>query len=101
MDFNPGASTNFMVSNGGLDGFVLTLDLNGNYQNSFSLGGAGDDIIQGIAYDSQNNIITTGWFTNTVNFDPNSFGYNVTSKGNRDGFIAKYDNSYYLIGLPR
>ena len=101
MDFDPGASANYMVSNGGVDGFVMTLDLNGNYQNSFSLGGPEDDVINGIAYDSQNNLIVAGYFRNTVNFDPNSFGYNIASKGDKDAFLAKYDSSYYLIWVDQ
>ena len=98
MDFDPGLLSDYQISAGGLDGFVFNMDLEGNYLKSFVVGGLSDDYLNGVAYDAQNNMIVIGDFRNTVNFDPKSFGFNITSKsGSFDGFLAKYDSDGYLL----
>ena len=97
MDFDPGLAIVTKSSNGIGDGFAMILDLNGNYLNSLTLGGTGDDSISGIAFDSQNNIILAGHFTYTVDFDLTSVVSNYTSKGGNDAFLVKYDSLMKLI----
>ncbi len=55
------------------------------------LGGTATDVGNSIAYDDAGNVYTTGGFLNTVDFDPGSGIYNLTSSGNRDIFIQKLD----------
>jgi hypothetical protein len=43
MDFDPGTGTVIKTTNGGIDMFVMTLDLNGGFIRAFTLGGTADD----------------------------------------------------------
>ena len=46
-----------------------------------------------IATDPSGNVIVAGYFNGTVDFDPSIFTSNLTSAGNDDVFIAKYNSS--------
>jgi hypothetical protein len=47
---------------------------------------------QSIAIDSYGNIFTTGTFRSTVNFDPGTNAYNLTSVGSENMFVDKLGN---------
>ncbi len=68
-DFDPGAGTSNM-SSAGLDIFVLKLDTNGNFIWSRKMGGTDLDQAYDIAVDGSGNVYTTGYFTNSADFDP-------------------------------
>ena len=55
------------------------------------LGGSGSDRALGIAVDSDRNVIVTGVFQATVDFDPGAPVVNRTSAGNYDVFLLKLD----------
>jgi gliding motility-associated-like protein len=55
-------------------------------------GGSGADFGRGIEA-SSTAVYCTGVFSNTVDFDPSSAITNLTSNGNQDIFISKYDTS--------
>jgi hypothetical protein len=69
VDFDPGAGTSNM-SSAGLDIFVLKLDENGNFIWSRKMGGGDLDQAYDIAVDGSGNVYTTGYFTNSADFDP-------------------------------
>ncbi len=50
-----------------------------------------------VTIDNFGNIYTTGFFQGTIDFDPNTTTLNLSSAGERDFFIAKYDNLGQLI----
>ncbi|MBL7921803.1 MAG: T9SS type A sorting domain-containing protein [Bacteroidia bacterium] len=54
-------------------------------------GSAGYDNSSAICIDAFNNVYTTGYFTNTIDFDTGPGTYTMTSAGNRDVFITKTD----------
>ena len=58
---------------------------------AFSAGGTGTDAGADIGTDSLANIYVTGYFTGTVDFDPGSGVHELTSAGDTDIFVAKYD----------
>jgi hypothetical protein len=60
-------------------------------------GGPGRDSAQGIASDSQGNVLVTGFFCETGDFD----GKSTASAGHRDIFVAKYDPAGSLLWLRR
>jgi len=59
--------------------------------NSSPLGG--DIVSKMIKIDASGNRYVTGYFKSTADFDPGSSTANLTSAGNTDIFIAKYDAS--------
>ncbi|PKR82198.1 hypothetical protein CW751_02380 [Brumimicrobium salinarum] len=90
-DFNPDSSTYNLTSIGDRDAFVLKLNSNGEFVWAKSFGGSQADGIKSLTIDGNGNIYTTGEFRGTVDFDPGSGTYNMTSAGNTDAFITKYD----------
>jgi len=91
IDFDPGSGIYNLSSNGFYDFFVLKLDANGDFVWAKNIGGESHDIGQSIAIDSQGNIHVSGYFGNTVDFDPGTEIYNLTSNGYDDIFVLKLD----------
>ncbi|HEY1054972.1 MAG TPA: SBBP repeat-containing protein, partial [Emticicia sp.] len=71
------------------DVFVAKCNTNGAFQWVKSAGGAGSDSGAGIGVDATGNIYVTGSYAAIATFG----GTQVTSNGNLDIFLAKYDNS--------
>ena len=94
VDFDPGIDTFNLISpsTSQHDLFISKLDSNGNFQWAKHIGGSGafNDIGSSIAADYLGNIYTTGYFTFTVDFDPNAGIYNLSS-GLEEVFILKLD----------
>ena len=58
------------------------------------MGGAtGNMFTTGMAVDQSNNVYVTGYFGGTADFDPGAGVSNITSAGNSDIFLAKYNSS--------
>ncbi|MDP6288444.1 MAG: SBBP repeat-containing protein, partial [Acidimicrobiales bacterium] len=93
VDFDPGAGTTNLTSNGGRDAFVSKLDSSGNYVWAKSFGDSGNDSGAWVAVDSSGNVYTTGNFGVTVDFDPGAGTANLTSNGQQDGYVLKLDSS--------
>ena len=91
VDFDPGPGTFNLTSNGDHDIFIQKLDPNGNLLWARSMGGTGSERGNSITTDALGNVYTTGWFQNTVDFDPGSGVFNLTSNGSYDIFIQKLD----------
>jgi gliding motility-associated-like protein len=87
-DFDPGPGT-FMINSQMRDGFLLKLHNNGDFVWASSLGGAGDDQESGLLVDKFLNIYTTGHFSGTADFDPQSTVYNLTCNDASDGYLRK------------
>ena len=94
VDFNPGAATYSLASNGGLtDGFILKLDALGNFAWAQSKGSStGDDQANDIAVDAAGNVYTIGEFSETSDFDAGPAVFNLSPAGiSYDIFISKVD----------
>jgi hypothetical protein len=91
------ASNNIIIggdkSSNNRDGFVSKYDANGNLTWSISIGGTNKDVVYGVQTDDAKFIYVTGYFSNTVDFDPGAGTYTLSSKGGRDIFLAKYDST--------
>ncbi|MFN8323754.1 MAG: T9SS type A sorting domain-containing protein [Chitinophagales bacterium] len=91
-DFDPGAGTYNLTSNGSSDIFIWKLDLNGNFIWAVNIGSQFADAPNSIALDRQNNIYTTGDFSGVADFNPGAGVFNLTPKGLGDIFISKLDS---------
>ena len=92
VDFNPSASVINQTSLGIGDFFILKLDSNGNYIDSKSIGGTGQDHVYAVEIDQNNNVYLTGVFANTVDFNT---GITINNLGanNYDTFVLKLDGN--------
>ncbi|MBC7383052.1 MAG: T9SS type A sorting domain-containing protein [Bacteroidia bacterium] len=95
VDFDPGVGTYTLNSNYG-DMFVSKLDNNGNFIWAKNMGGS--DFVEGrsLSIDPSNNVLLTGRFKGTIDFDPGTNTYPITSfngNGHPDLFMAKLDAS--------
>ncbi|MBF0270121.1 MAG: DUF4347 domain-containing protein [Alphaproteobacteria bacterium] len=97
VDFDPGAGTFNLISNGGYDAFVLKLGSSGNLIWADSFGGSlSHDYGRSIAVDDSGNVHATGAFYGTVDFDPGAGTSNLVSSG-QDAYVIKLDPLGALI----
>ncbi len=103
-DFDPGPGVYNLTSNSEYDVFISKLDRNGNFLWAKCFGGMSSnvsapisDIGYGIVTDKDGNVYVCGAFENTVDFDPGSGVYNISSSGGEDIFILKLDASGNFI----
>ncbi len=89
MNFTIGSTPISLTSAGGYDIFLLRFSSAGALNSSQVIGGTGDDAINSIELDNLGNIYSTGYFNNTVDFNPGTATNNLLAS-NRDAFIAKY-----------
>jgi gliding motility-associated-like protein len=61
------------------------------------IGGGGDSKPTGMITDNQNNVLVSGYFSGTVDFDPSTGVKNLTSTGGYDIYVAKYTSAGALI----
>lgn len=93
-DLDPGAGIFNLISAGADDIFISKIDSSGNFIWGKGVGGASADNGKSIALDSLGNLYATGWFKDTVDFDPGAGVYNLSSSFSNDNlFILKLDGS--------
>jgi hypothetical protein len=100
VDFDPGIGVFNLTAPIGSGGvFVQKLDANGNFiwAKSFTSSGYGNSSFD-IVIDSQDNLIITGYFSGTADFDPSISTFNLISGSNyQDIFIWKLSNNGNFI----
>lgn len=77
-----------LTSDGGFDVFVAKYDTAFNLIWAIKGGGTSGDESKSIAVDISNNVFITGYFSGTASFG----GTNLTSTGNFDVFVVKYNS---------
>jgi len=94
-DFDPSVGVFTMsAQNFTADIYISKLDANGNFVWAKSIGGGTyDDISHCIAVDSSENVYISGFFADTVDFDPGPGVYNLVGVGERSVFICKLDSN--------
>lgn len=94
VDVDPGIGvTNFVSSNNSYDILFEKLDLNGDLVWAKQIGGSGSDFGEQVLVDSQGNIVLSGGFNGTVDFDPAVGTTNLVSNGSFDIFVSKFNSS--------
>ena len=91
-DFDPGESVENLASAGSNDIFVSKLDSSGIFVWAKALGGTGLDNGFGITVDALSDVYTTGQFSGTADFDPNTGSASLTSAGQSDIFVSRLDS---------
>jgi len=94
VDFDPGDGVTSLTTLGGNDVFILKLSSDGGFLWVKRLGGTLNEAGASIVIDKDGNVITTGNFAGTVDFNPGAEVANLTSAGlSDDVFISKLDSS--------
>lgn len=101
VDFNPNTGINNLISSGNWDVFIQKLDTNGNFLWAKQFGGVNNDHSLSLKLDTSGNIYTTGNFKESVDFNPGTGSFNLTSIGDYDIFIQKLDNNGNFIWANR
>ncbi len=92
-DFDPGAGTFTIASLGAVDVFIFKLDASGNLGWAKQIGGTGSDQGKAIDVTPAGDVYTTGFFGNTVDFDPGVGTYTLSNIGGSGVFISRLDAS--------
>jgi len=93
-DFNPEGTPVIITEAGNsssFDGYITQLNSSGIHQWTETIGNSGADGCQDIVLNSFNEIIFSGFYSLTVDFDPNTSTSNLTSNGSNDAFVCKWE----------
>ena len=97
-DFDPSPETFNLTAAGNYDIFVSKLDSFGSFVWAKAIGGTSSDCGRSIAIDGIGNAYTTGSFVDTVDFDPGSEVFNLSSAGYcGDIFVSKLDSTGVFV----
>jgi hypothetical protein len=89
-DFDPGPdSTVLSCATGYNDIFISKLDNSGNFMWAYNLGDTEVDVGNGITIDASSNILTTGSFMLSPDFDLGPATYNLNCMGSPDIYVLK------------
>lgn len=89
VDFNAGSGVEIHSSNGMKDAFLLQLSSSGSFSWAKTFGGSGDDFVYAMDLDASGNILLTGSYRGSVDFDPGSGSFSLSSNGLSDVFVLK------------
>ncbi|HQW03276.1 MAG TPA: SBBP repeat-containing protein, partial [Saprospiraceae bacterium] len=90
-DLDPGPAFNVFLSAGDADVFVSKLDRDGQMLWAFTFGGNTEDYGEALSIDADGNVYVAGYFNGTADFEPGSGTTNLTSVGDYDAFLCKFD----------
>ncbi len=92
-DFDPGAGSLSLTSNGGSDAFLARYTNAGTLIWAINAGGTQDDAGASLQIDADDHIYLTGKFTGIADFNPSGITNALVSNGLTDLFLACYDAS--------
>lgn len=95
-DFDPGSGVANLVSVGQNDIYIVKLTSSGDFVWVKQIGSPGAESTSSITIDASGNVLTTGSFTGTVDFDPGNDSTFLTTT-NVDIFISKLNGSGTFI----
>lgn len=94
IDFDPGSSNVTYGAYGTeTDNFISKLDANGNYSWALQLAGGGGATGRCVHAASDGSIYVTGYFSQSVDFDPSSSTQVLTGNTNHDMYVLKLGSS--------
>ncbi len=83
------------------DVVITRLTPAGNLVWAKRIGGGGHEGLRDLKVDANGNILISGYFELTCDFDPGTANFPLTASGSRDGYIAKYDADGNFIWAKR
>ncbi|MCT4623804.1 MAG: T9SS type A sorting domain-containing protein, partial [Schleiferiaceae bacterium] len=96
MTVNVGGSNQIFATGGNYDGYLLKHDINGTGLFASTLGNYREDAILSFAINNNDELVTTGFFGNIVDFDLGPSTHSITAPGiGKQLFIAKYSQCPY------
>jgi subtilisin-like proprotein convertase family protein len=100
-NFGPNLSAPSLTSAGSNDIFLAKYDDTGALLWVQRIGGTGNDVSNDVQVDAAGNVVITGAFSGTVDFDPGAGTSNLISAGGTDIFVAKFDSGGNLVWAQR
>ncbi|HEY9083770.1 MAG TPA: T9SS type A sorting domain-containing protein [Vicingaceae bacterium] len=97
VDFDPGPGVYNQVAQGSVESYLLKLDTNGNFIWAIQTASSVYAQMWDAEIDSANNIVMTGFFKGSVDFDPGLTQFNIVSAGLDDVYIWKLSPNGNLI----
>jgi autotransporter-associated beta strand protein len=98
-NFNPGGTFNLTSANG-YEAFVCELGSAGAFDWAYGLGGTSNVEGSAIAIDGSGNILTTGFYEGTAQFDPFFASASATSNGGADMFLSRIEALPAAMTIP-
>ena len=99
-DFDPGAGETLLTSAGNTDIFITMLNASGELQWARKVGGTSADEGLAIRLDASGNVLISGRFLGTVDFDPGASTANLTASST-DIFVLKLNSSGNYVWAKR
>ncbi|MBL7752837.1 MAG: T9SS type A sorting domain-containing protein [Chitinophagaceae bacterium] len=93
IDFDPSATTANVASSGGTDAYVARYTTMGTYIWAKKAGGSSAEILNAVKLASNGDVLFTGSFNGTVDFDPSATTANLVSAGPANAFVARWSST--------
>lgn len=93
VDFDPGVGVFNLTSEGAEDVFIVKLSSSGNLLWAKSFGGVSAELVFDIKMNNPNTLMLTGFYHDTVDFDPGLSVYNLFSAGYQDAYLLKLNTN--------
>jgi hypothetical protein len=93
VDFDPDTGVYTLSRVDSTDIFIQKLTPQGTFIWAKAIGGIGREYAFSLGLDASDNIYITGYFAETVDFDPGAGVFNLTSNGKKDAFILKLNSN--------
>ena len=99
IDFDPSNNDFFVSTTDGVytDGFLLKMNENIDFVHAFNLGGNFLDHVEAIALDQNSNLIVSGRYSMTIDFDFSTNNFTLTTDDYRQIYVAKYNTAIVSI----
>ncbi|MEP6795032.1 MAG: hypothetical protein ABJB16_11945 [Saprospiraceae bacterium] len=97
VDFDPGTGSFTLTAAGENDIFISKINFSGEFKWAKRVGSEGDDQANSIALGKQGNICYTGFFRDTVDFDPGPGISNLQGLGHMDMFTSNVDTAGHFL----
>lgn len=101
VDFDPGSGINELTSAGLADIFIQKFNPDGELLWAKRIGGIDYEKANSLILDVSGNLLITGYFYETVDFDPDIGVQELTSTGKNDIFLLKLDGNGNFISMKQ